>query len=120
MIRVILPLPPRMLRPNARPSCWQARARAVKQYRRDAYYAARKANGHARPLLEQATVHAFYYHRDKRGILDPDNALATLKAAIDGLVDAGLLAGDREVTYLPVVQLVDRKEPRVELEVIGA
>ena len=44
-----------------------------------------------------------------------EGALASLKATFDGLVDAGLLHDDSALTHLPLVFLVDAKNPRVEL-----
>ena len=47
--------------------------------------------------------------------LDADNIIGSLKGAVDGLADAGLIADDRGVTWLPPVRAVDKANPRVEL-----
>lgn len=115
-IKVTIPLPPKALHPNARPH-WGTKARAAAQYRRDARLASLEALGRKRPRWARATIQATFYHRTTRSRLDGDNALAAIKAALDALQDAGVLATDRNVTHLPVVQMVDAKNPRVELMV---
>ena len=62
----------------------------------------------------EATCQVHWYARDQRR-RDKDNALASLKATFDGLVDAGLLHDDSALTHLPLVFMVDPKNPRIEL-----
>jgi Holliday junction resolvase RusA-like endonuclease len=63
---------------------------------------------------KEATCQVHWYARDSRR-RDKDNCLSSLKATFDGLVDAGLLEDDSALTHLPLVILVDPKNPRVEL-----
>lgn len=114
---ITLPLPPRDLKPNRRGSLWAYR-RAAKAYRRDAFFAAKAAlHGAEPPRLQKATVRALYYHRRMTDKMDPDNAIACLKPAIDGIVDAGILVDDREIMLLPVQRRMDRESPHLEIEI---
>lgn len=53
--------------------------------------------------------HPTVKHRDR------DNIVSMLKASIDGLVDAGILFDDDQLTVLPVERFTDKSDPRVEL-----
>ena len=112
-------LPPHALWPNARPH-WAAKAKEVKAYRAMAKLKCLAPMSARRnpPRLEYATVQVTFYFKDacRR---DPDNALAAMKSAFDGMVDAKLLADDNRLTHLPVIMKVDRQFPRVEIEVTG-
>jgi hypothetical protein len=57
----------------------------------------------------------FYFPNDRRR--DEDNAIASLKAAYDGVVDAGLLSDDdhKHMQRERPEFKIDRKHPRVEL-----
>ena len=117
-IEIDLPLPPRECHPNARPH-FMARARAVKRYRN----LAGTVGYCSRPPapLEGPTITARWRfgtaHRR-----DPDNLLASLKAGIDGLVDAGVLANDHAVAYAPCEQrkVKPGEQPGVLLEISAA
>jgi len=87
-------LPPRVLHPNAR-THWAAKARAVKRYRLDCRLSAMASlppdrTGFPWPV---ARVKADFYFSTVRQ-RDEDNLLASLKAAFDGLQDAGIVAND--------------------------
>jgi crossover junction endodeoxyribonuclease RusA len=113
---ITIPLPPRVLHSNARPH-WAAKARATKKYRGDCYLAAIDAINRQKPRglpWTSATVKAVFYHRVKRR-RDLDGAGASLKAAMDGLQDAGLIANDSGLVPLPPELLIDKSSPRVEL-----
>jgi len=114
-IRVVIDLPPDELKPNARPHHF-AKAKAKKWYRSMSNIAARELLNATMPWKE-AEIRVAYHHKTRR-FCDPDNILASLKSAFDGLVDAGVLADDRDVTYPPVVREHDKENPRVELTVI--
>lgn len=114
-VRIILPLPPRVVSPNGR-AHWAAKARAVKAMRYRAAAEVLAARGKDRAVWPAATVQVTYYHRDRRR-RDGDNALASCKAFIDGIADAGLVADDVALTYPPVRFKVDKARPRVELEI---
>lgn len=49
--------------------------------------------------------------------MDPDNLIATMKSAIDGITDAGIWIDDRELSFLPCVQDKDADNPRIEIHV---
>lgn len=65
------------------------------------------------------TLQRTYYHAVKRR-RDPDNFGAMSKYAIDGLVAGGLLVDDDKITLLPIKFEIDKKSPRLELEVSNA
>ena len=109
-----LDLPPKALTPNARPH-FMTRANAAKHYRDHAANSARIVMGTDRLLWTEATVQVTFYFRDRRR-RDPDNLAASLKAAWDGLRDAGVLADDDKLTHLPLRVATDRDGPRVRVE----
>lgn len=113
---ITLPLPPPELHPNARPH-YMAKAAKTKRYRMDAYLVALHARREARHVLPwpSASVRVTRYAKTKRRA-DRDNVLASLKAAFDGIADAGVVLDDSQLTYLPVVMAVDATDPRVEIE----
>jgi len=115
-VNITLPLPPRCLSPNERPH-FHAKARAAKKYRTRAkleYMATFSAS--VRPRAATAVVQATWFAKT-RMFPDGDNALATLKAAFDGLTDAGLFSTDRGLTHKPVIFAVSKDRPRVELTI---
>lgn len=117
-ITVVLPLPPGGLSPNSRPH-WGKKARAVKQYRTDAGLACRaamNAQGVEGGWVAASVLPVFYHASRRRR--DADNHGAALKAAYDGLVDAGLLVDDEGLVPLPVRFEIDKADPRVELLLI--
>jgi len=113
---VTLPLPPRVLSPNARPH-WAAKARAVRQYRETACLCA-LVERPGRPM-QAARVTCRFFFRDRRR-RDRDNLLASLKPAFDGIADAGVVTNDSGMIHMPVEQCVDRVRPRVEIVVEAA
>ena len=72
------------------------------------------------PLIMRASVQIIFYHKIHRR-RDPDNALASMKAAIDGLVESGLLGDDSQLTYLPVefrsTPGPGSRQPHVEIKI---
>ena len=114
---ITLPLPPQHLKPNSR-SHWRAKAKAVAQYRSDARYAAMAAAYDCQQIecFAAATVRIRAYWPTTRK-MDPDNLIASMKAAFDGLTDAGIWLDDRELTLLPCLQDKDAADPRIEIEV---
>jgi len=117
-IVITLRLPPEELTPNARP-CRAAKARAVRRYREAAYLYALAARP-GRPM-ERARVTARFFFRDRRE-RDKDNLLASLKAAFDGIADGRVITNDAGMIHMPAELLMDRVNPRVEIEVeeVGA
>ena len=108
-----LPLPPRESSPNARPH-HMAKARAAKAYRAKVRMLTSSALRGKRPLYPEAMLELHWIHKTAHR-LDSTNAIASFKAGEDGLADAGLLLNDRGVTWLPVKQSTDKKNPRVIL-----
>ena len=117
-ITVVLPLPPQILRPNAR-AHYMAKARATSETRYDATLAAT----HARDLLHVGkdfqisrpvvSVRWFFKDADTR-TRDEDNLLAWLKAYFDGIVDSGIVGDDGGFTHNPPTLIRD-KDQRVEI-----
>lgn len=115
--RIILPLPPRDLHPNARVH-WAAKARATKQARQTGYVAARVAWGLSPPpCWPLARVTATFYFKTNRK-QDRDNLIAWLKSYIDGLEDFGIIDDDTNLLWGEVEWEVSKSDPRVELEVV--
>lgn len=115
VLTVQVAIPARVLSPNARVH-WAVKAKANKKARIESWAAAQIAMHEANEngAWREATCQVHWYARDQRR-RDKDNALASLKATFDGLVDAGLLHDDSALTHLPLVFFVDAKNPRVEL-----
>lgn len=115
-LTITLPLPPKELNPNGR-THWRAKMKPKQVYRERAWLECVAQPGHAMGLQE-ATVGVRFYHRTKNH-RDPDNIIASLKHAIDGIVRAGVLADDDRLTWLPVERLTDKDNPRVEITIDG-
>ena len=93
-VTIVLPHPPLPLRPNSR-THWRKKAQAVKAYRLAARLAARTTLGmDAPPCWVKARVKVIWRSRTLIHP-DPDNIIASLKAAFDGLADAGIVENDR-------------------------
>ena len=122
MMRIEIPyLPQASLSLNWR-GHWGTRSRDTQQLRKAAKILGLVALSKAeitRPM-ERAVISVTWINRQCRWP-DPDNALARLKAAFDGLVDAGVIAGDSHlyVSYLPILFKLDKRgQPRVIIEVM--
>ncbi len=120
-VKVTLPLPHRALSPNARVH-WREKATATKAYRALASTSGREqiigqANaGRHEWRWKSATAQATFFHTQNRR-RDRDNLLASLKAAFDGIADAGIVADDSGITHLPVQCKIDKDSPRVEITI---
>lgn len=70
---------------------WRHRQQVTKAWRKAAAWIARvdRVQPFHRPVHITGTI-----HRANRQVWDVDGAVVTIKAAIDGLRDAGVLAGD--------------------------
>ena len=92
-IRVEIPmLPGPETNPNTR-AHWSKIHRAKKALKEAAYYCALQANP-GRTTLVKATVGITFVVKDRRYMRDPDNAISSVKAAIDGCVQAGIVPDD--------------------------
>jgi crossover junction endodeoxyribonuclease RusA len=115
-VTIVLPLPHRLLSPNARPH-WRAKAAQTSKHRRWAQLAVIALLGpKVMPLWKSATARCTFYFKDKRR-RDRSNLAASVKAYEDGITDAGLWVDDCGVTWLPVVIAFDKADPRLEIEV---
>lgn len=112
-MRVTLPLPPACLSPNAR-AHWRTKHKAARAYRALACAMTPK-KGLAERWM-RAQVQLTFYHAFRRE-RDADNALASMKAGIDGITDAGVVINDSGFSYLPVRFELDTRNPRVEVEI---
>ena len=102
-IVIDLPLPPKVLHPNARPH-WRAKAAATKRAR----WAAKLVAASVRPAvpLVRAGYELDFRLPRKR---DDDNLISWCKAYFDGLVDGGVLADDNHFRLRRVEQTSGRK-----------
>jgi len=115
-VRIDIPIPPRSLSPNGR-AHWHAKGRAKRSQRDTARLTALAELGrNPQPRWHDATVSVTWYAKSARWP-DADNAIGSLKGAIDGLVDAGVLIDDDRLTWLPIERRKDAKRPRVEIEI---
>jgi len=115
-VTITLPLPPEALKPNARPH-WSRKARAAKAYRKRAWASTLAATGAGLPeRWRRASVQVVAFFPTARHP-DPDNLIASLKAAFDGIADAGLIANDKELWPLRPVIGKDKANPRIELTI---
>jgi Holliday junction resolvase RusA-like endonuclease len=112
---ITLPLPPIQASPNKR-FHWGAKARAVRLYREQCSYLIRQATQRKRAISGMVTIDLdFYLCRglQAEGLYlpkDPDNAIASAKAAVDSLKDAGVIKGDsKQYVRLGEVRLHSRK-----------
>lgn len=87
-------LPPADLNPNARLSHWAERHRAAKAFRKAAWAMAYNANPQHEVLFQKARVKVHFVAANYVNIPDPDNAVAMMKPALDGCVDAKIIPDD--------------------------
>jgi Holliday junction resolvase RusA-like endonuclease len=115
-VKIVLPLPCRALSPNGRVNHF-AKARATKRYRQLARDAVEAAQLDSIPWPRAEAFVTFYWPCNRKR--DEDNAIASLKAAYDGLVDAGLILDDNSEhlkRHMPDFA-IDAEHPRVEMVV---
>jgi len=102
MITIRLPYPPAKLSPNARLH-WAAKAKVVKQYRRDCGILTKVSDAPYRVVSRwnspRLPIKITFHPPDKRR-RDRDNMIASFKAGADGVADAiGVDDADWEPTY---------------------
>lgn len=115
VITIILSLPPKQLSANARRGSSRiAKSRLVKTYRKEASLLFRTA-AQGRSFSSPAVASTFFWPNNLRR--DKDNAAAMLKPVWDGLQDSGAIVNDSELTHMTPVFQLDRKNPRVEIDV---
>lgn len=101
-ITITLPLPGRVLSPNYRPASRGGaigRAVAAKKYKALAAAAVEAQRLETTPWPAATLTIGFFHHANRRR--DPDNAVGSLKSAIDGIVMAGLVPDD-SAEYLTI------------------
>ena len=119
-LTIILPLPKKVLSPNS-PTYTiggrYAKAAATKKYRRIAKEAVEVEQIDTAPWVKVLVEVTFFHETNRKR--DTDNAMGSLKAVYDGIVDSGLVSDDdrehmqrREPEFL-----IDKKSPRVELTI---
>lgn len=115
-MKLTFSIPPKSLAPNARVH-YMTKASAIKKHRAAVALVARiEVHNAGWKTAERARVRATFYFSTKRR-RDADNLLASLKAAFDGLRDAGVINDDAGLEHQPVQVAIDKQNPRVELEV---
>ncbi|GAI29230.1 unnamed protein product [marine sediment metagenome] len=119
-VTIVLPLPAKVLQPNCTVATMGGRfmkAAAIKRYRRLAKEAVEAECIETAPW-EKVSVKARFYFKNTRN-RDPDNATGSLKAAYDGIIDAGLVTDDdyEHMKRMPPVFGGDHNYPRVELAI---
>lgn len=115
---IALPLPAKVLQPNSTIGSFGGRmlkASTSKRYRKLAREALEAEQIETLPW-PKCSVKASFFHKSLRR-RDEDNAIGSLKAAYDGLVDAGLVADDdyAHMRREPPTFDIDRNFPRVML-----
>jgi hypothetical protein len=119
-VTIILPLPNKVLEPNCTIGSLGGRflkAAATKKYRRISREAVEAEGIESIPWEHIIVKVAFFYKTNRRH--DQDNAMGSLKAAYDGIVDSGLVSDDdyeHMERGLPTFD-TDRQFPRVELTI---
>ena len=119
-ILILLPLPSKVLQPNFTVGSYGGRmmkAAATKRYRRLAREAVEEACEGV-PWWEACRVEAEFFFRDSRR-RDQDNAMGSIKAAYDGIVDAGLVNDDDydQMKRGEPKFSVDKACPRIQLTI---
>lgn len=111
MLTLVLPWPPSALSPNHR-GHWAQLARAKKAYRTECAWQA-KAQG-ARRLTADRLAVSFTFYPPSRRRMDLDNAIARLKAGIDGLAD---VLGVDDSRWVMTFSMADEVRGLVKVEV---
>ena len=93
-IRIEIPmLAPEEVSPNYHGEL-RAKMSATKAWREAAYYCARQASPGAFPNYEKATLKITFQVPSRAYVKDDDNAISSVKAALDGCVLAGIVCDD--------------------------
>lgn len=110
-----LPLPPKILSPNGAQGRMWVKAKAKKWYREGCYYMALQAmpKGWAAIRVELDVEYRCSGTSEGYAPRDSMNAMAAMKAGIDGLIDAGV-APDDSNAHLSwgALSLITRRSPK--------
>jgi len=105
LLVVVIPmLPPKECSPNWR-GHWRVKAKAVRSIRTATMLIARSAINKHRGWTPRGScnISVTFHVKDRRFVKDDDNARATLKPVVDGLVDARVIdKNDRHVKVISV------------------
>jgi crossover junction endodeoxyribonuclease RusA len=113
-ITITVSLPSPKVSQNAR--ChWRVKAEATKEQRSEAMNACVELL-FGRKQWRRATVKIRAFFKTKRHP-DPMNFIGSLKAAFDGIQDAGIIQDDSQLWPLRPEFFTDSKNPRVELTI---
>ena len=115
--KITMPIPPLALRPNGR-SHWRVKAKATKLFRGMANLRMQSSLGKDNPPKWGKAVIQFDFYFKTVRFLDPDNAVASCKAIIDGIADSGIIGNDRHMWPLRPTMQKDAKNPRLEITVM--
>lgn len=109
---MIIPIPPKVLHPNARTRNFRYRAAMAKKARGDAMAVALAAGLR---IAGPVVMHATWYHRQRCFRRhDDDNLTAWLKASRDGIAEACGI-DDQLISMGSHTQDKDTRNPRVEI-----
>lgn len=114
-VLISLPLPdPKLHAHNT--GNWRAKAPAIKALRNEAGLMCLMAQKGRKAKWNRATVTYRFFFKDNRK-RDSSNCVQSMKAAIDGVVDSGLIPDDcwQVLTVAGVECGIDRDNPRTEL-----
>jgi crossover junction endodeoxyribonuclease RusA len=115
-LSIFLPWPDSDLNPNARPSRWQKTA-AKQQVKSDAFFCAKQAlDAQPSPFNSDQPIKYFlsFTPPDNRYRMDDDNAIATMKASLDGIA-AALEVDDKIFQLAGIVWNLPKKPGSVEV-----
>jgi hypothetical protein len=117
---VAVPAPAKWLNANDRHGHWAERSGPTRDWRQAAAWAAKAAKV---PALKRASITAVVHRADRRTDTDAQNRYPTIKAAVDGVVDAGVLPNDTDrfllsLTIRPGKPVSRSDYPRGVLEMI--
>ncbi len=109
-------LPPEEVSPNYHGEL-RAKMSATKAWREAAYYCARQACPGVFPNYEKAVVKVTFQVPSQVYIKDDDNAIASVKPALDGCVLAGIVCDDspEHLRILPVVWDIDKGKDKATI-----
>lgn len=113
-------LPAPELSPNYR-GHWSRKARATRDFRQLGFVAAKEACHFEPPYYDKALLRITFVAPSRAYIRDDDNAVSSIKPALDGCVDAEIIKDDspRHLRILQVVWNIDKhKEKETILEFI--
>lgn len=116
-VTIVLPLPDGKLHAHAK-GHWRPKAAATKALRELAHGLSIQAVGRNRKRWSKAVASICFWWPDNRR-RDNLNAAHGLKAAIDGIVDAGVITDDcwQVLTIGGISSGVDRENPRAEITI---